>query len=413
MEDTSARVVKLEGILTGLHIDELLSPFHHSLPTAKSPLAIDMSGVNFMHVECFPPLIAEIAARQSEGLLTTIRLPRSAAVRQSFRTWDLARILRLVTGTPFIEFVDRRDHRFFHGLGGDLSTREYGLETHQLHGERISLPPSARRTMPLKHWRVSDFFVEGDPLRFQRAVLDETQLWREDAGMRAVLEYHLGEFYGHVWTHIIHEALSNAFRHGSATSVVAAVKADWTDRTQKDAHFTLSFWDDGKPMYETLRAGLAADGIVAPAFAMSEELGYHVKHTARGVARAFDRTSRDLPTVDSPDEEFFVAALYPGVTSDPEGRLHVPHPDVGSSESLAALAGMGLANLVNAAVDVLKGSVAFRSGSYFMNVKAAALPRGHGQSKEKRAGQYAVKTEYRWSSHGNIVTVRLPLRGKK
>jgi hypothetical protein len=123
--------------------------------------------------------VPEIAARHSNGLRTTIRLPSSAAVRQSLRTWDFARVLRLVTKKQFIEFVDPRDHKFFQGLGGDKDTRVYGLETYDVYGTNVTLPPLPRRTMPLRHWRVSDFFIAGDPMRVQRAVLDETQRWRE------------------------------------------------------------------------------------------------------------------------------------------------------------------------------------------------------------------------------------------
>jgi hypothetical protein len=137
--------------------------------------------------------------------------------------------------------------------------------------------------------------------------------------------------------------MSNAFRHGSAHSVIAASKADWDDKSKKDLHFMLTFWDDGVPMYGTLRQGLTSGGITAPAFSISETLHYDVGFTdASGNQRRFQKASRDLPTVNSPDEEFLLGTLYPGVTSDPGGKFHVPHPDVEHSEPLAALAGMGL-----------------------------------------------------------------------
>jgi hypothetical protein len=167
----------------------------------------------------------------------------------------------------------------------------------------------------------------------------------------------------------------------------------------------LSFWDDGLPVHETLRHGLAKDGIIAPAFAIAEPLTYRVKHTSlSGASRTFERLSQDLPTRDASDEEFLLAALYPGVTSDPTGVFHAPHPEV--TGKLAGLAGMGLANLINAAVDIFHGSAAFRSGSLFMNVKATPTPRG----AVRKSGRYAVKVDDRWAFNGNLVTVRLPLR---
>jgi hypothetical protein len=70
---------------------------------------------------------------------------------------------------------------------------------------------------------------------------------------------------------------------------------------------------------------------------------------------------------------------------------------------------MGLANLVNAAVDVLKGSVAFRSGSLFMNIRGAKRSRAAPRTIAP-AGVYSAKIERRWPIFGNVVTVRLPLR---
>jgi hypothetical protein len=390
----------------------VLASCHHTIAARESSLTIDLSAVNFILVESIAPLIAEIAGREAAGLQTLLRLPRSGDVRQALRAWDFAATLKRVTKRPFVEFVDRRDHRYFRGFGGDRGSTadSYGLEVHDQAGSEFVLVPRVWRNMPLRYWNVRDLFVEGDLPRFQSAVRDETSRWKQDAGVSAVLEHHLGPFFGYVWSHIVHEAMSNAFRHGSANSVVAAAKADWSDKSQRDTHFMLAFWDDGVAMYETLRRASTLDRITAPGYELSGNVAYDVKHVKeRESVQRSKKTSRELPTGSSSDEDFFLATLFPGVTADPDGRSHAPHPDVASNNPSAALAGMGLANLVNAAVDVLKGSVAFRSGSLFMNIRGAKRSRAAPRTIAP-AGVYSAKIERRWPIFGNVVTVRLPLR---
>jgi hypothetical protein len=394
-------------------LDEVLADAHDVECPPIDELTIDMSAVRFMHVDCVTPLIAEFAARHKLKLATRLRLPRSLEVRQALRTWDFARAIRLVTGMKFIDIVDPRDHQYFQGLGGDLRGRVYGLETYSIKGAIVSLPPLTRRFMPIRHWAVRDVF-SGDATGFQRAVLDETSRWREDPVVRASLRYHLGAYYGYVWTHIVHEAMSNAFRHGAAKSIIATSKAD-PDPSGRDVHLTLTFWDDGLPMHETLRAGVKNEhGILGSAFGKSETLQYRVRVRDRNdlrFKRDFIASSDIAPSSEAPAEEFLLATVYPGLTADPFGRFHVPHPEMGNAGELPTLPGMGLANLVNGAVDVLKGSVVFRSGEYFMNVKASSRSRQPSTLSAKAVKtNYAVKIERRWPICGNILTVRLPLR---
>jgi len=115
------------------------------------------------------------------------------------------------------------------------------------------------------------------------------------------------------------------------------------------------------------------------------------------------RSSKTVPQNGAPDHELFLAMIYPGITSDPGGSTHVHHPRLNAEGKPEALPGMGLANLVNGTVDVFGGTIAFRSGSYFMNVAPFT---------KSSAARYAVKIEQRWFFPGNMITVRIPLRKK-
>ncbi|MGE0751470.1 MAG: hypothetical protein AB7K64_12900 [Variibacter sp.] len=404
----SRQSVQFPSTTTPLELDELLQRVHHAKVDSPQALLLDLSGVRFLLVECLPALISEIAARHAAGLKTAIRLPQHPDVRGILRTWRFPQALRNVTDVQFVDYVVPQDHKYFHWFGGDQETREFGLRKWFVGGQVLSVDDSTERFFSLRHWKVQDFKIGDSPSRFQRAVLDECTRWVEDSVIKSMLIHHLGEYHGYVWSHVIHEAMSNAFRHGQAKTVLSASKADFDKKTQRDRFLTLVFWDDGIPIYQSLAARLKINhSIIGSAFEKAEPLSYRAKIELRDGQKLPEIviSSKQLPNPSSQDHEVLLATLYPGVSSDPEGREHFHHEETEKrSGSVAVLPGMGLANLINGAIDILGGSVAFRSGDYFMNVKGAGA--------RAKGINYKVKIEKRWPFSGNMVTVRLPLRGQ-
>lgn len=119
-----------------------------------------------------------------------------------------------------------------------------------------------------------------------------------------------------------------------------------------------------------------------------------------------------IPGRESSDEDLLISTLFPGVTcdvEDREGNSRIGWED----RPEMAVPGHGLFFLVDAAVSVFGGSVAFRTGNLFMNVSAPSnQDRIQSESQNSTPG-YKIKIIKRKTNFlGNMVTVRLPLDGR-
>lgn len=391
-------------------LDACLAPGHFGSVELAPSLVIDMENVEFILIECLVALIAEIGQRERAGLATAIRLPLSRHTRGFLRDWSFPQAFRRTTGISLMSLVDRDNLariREFDLEHGEKQDRRYGAE-------RVYQTPDGLQRVPLEFHRYFGFRqwqpvgLPGDPLRFGRFVIDECRRWVQDPVVTRVLRAQLGQFYAYVAGVIIHEALSNAFRHGEASSVIMVTKGEPKPDGTSNRFFTLVFWDNGCPSYETLRRPLESGKKISGTSQTEDpELIFQVKAPFDGgLPHATKFTSGNIPRVEACDWELFLSTLYPGVTCDPDGN----------SRFDASAPGRGLTNLLNAAIDVFGGSVAFRSGEYFMNVKALAERRRRPDSESRVIDaappqpHYAVKLNRSWRFFGNMVTVRLPIR---
>ena len=404
-DDAGAARLDLDPLTEMQKLNAAFAAMRAQSASDPARLCIDMSRVDFILVECLMTLVAEISRRQERGLGTTLRLPQSERVRAFLREWDFPIVVKQITGITFYDLVDPRDHHFFRGRGGDGGVdgeRSFKIyKSYHWRDQEWKVPLDMNRFFAFRTWDVADFLQADDPLRFKRAVLDESERWANDTVIEAVLRNALGPYYKYLPSHIVHEAMSNAFRHGGARSIAAVSKADFGRNIGRSRFLTLSFWDDGVPMHGTLKAALHLNKpIVSGIHGVTPQIEYDVR---QGTER-LKRSSAVIPGAEGNNEDFLLAALFPGVTSDPDGIGHFPHPEM--SDPVGSLPGSGLSNLVNAAVDIFGGSVAIRSGAYFMNVK-----RSKKTSPDATAPKYGVKIEDHGPFKGNMVTVRLPLAG--
>src|SRR5262249_34553576 len=136
----------------------------------------------------------------------------------------------------------------------------YGIEDrYTLRDQEIAVRKPTKRFWSFRSWDTGDFKIESDPSRFKRAVLDESERWADDAVVREILVKHLGKFHPYVSSHVVHEAMSNAFRHGGAQSILSVSQGDFDKKANRDRLLTIVFWDDGIPAYRTLKNCLEQD----------------------------------------------------------------------------------------------------------------------------------------------------------
>lgn len=394
-------------------MDQLNAALHSARgPQDELPsgLILDLEETSFILVECLVAIIAEVAQRQRAGLTTRMRLPLSRDVRGFLREWGFARAFGKATGVGLMSLVERDNLQRIAAVDAAASdvAKRYGHD--HLYNTRDGIQrvsAASSRYFGFDHWQPIEY--PDDPFRFQRIVIDESKRWIENPAIKRVLRSLLGEYYQVLFGSIIHEALSNAFRHGGASSVLMVAKAE-------KSWFTLVFWDNGCASYLTLRKKLdSGEDICSSSYGEAPPLQYRVKNPdGNGGSARQIYSSNMVPTKSSADWELLLATLYPGITSDPAGSVGPLDRPLDTERGTPAPPGHGLANLVNAAVDVLGGSVAFRAGSYFMNVSGKGRRSSHKGGPELLANgniaPYGVKFARSWSFLGNMVTVRLPIR---
>jgi hypothetical protein len=176
-------------------------------------------------------------------------------------------------------------------------------------------------------------------------------------------------------------------------------------------HLTITFWDDGDSMVDTLlgaiRSRKPVRSVAIPG--LSADFDVTIQDENGEKAEPILIRSDLNPDETTPGEIVFLAATFPGITRDVSGAGHVTDPSVSATDPRLGFPGMGLYVLTNQAVEVYGGSVSIRSKNYFLNIK--------GHDGERSAGDafcYAAKVrrfgDWCPTFQGNMLTVRLPLR---
>jgi hypothetical protein len=224
---------------------------------------------------------------------------------------------------------------------------------------------------------------------------------------------------------VVFEAMANAVRHPEAKTIVRVSHIEKrNDRPSLEgitgsavggarpfseqtvlSHITLCWWDDGKSIIDTLREPLSHGSSIR---SILPEVGstFDFRITdKRGTIVSQRKVELDVELNEAAEDELLLlAAVFPGVTRDPDAVAASPPLDsTHSTVRPLNSPGMGLHYLMNAAIDLYGGTVSFRTKNYFLNIKKA---------KKQSAATYSakiIKYSISQSIPGNMITVRLPL----
>jgi hypothetical protein len=245
--------------------------------------------------------------------------------------------------------------------------------------------------------------------------------------VKSILKRHLSGYDNNnenlIPNRIIYECLTNAARHANSRKLITGSFFD-----KKSDRLTITYWDNDRTIVETLRATLDEKKYVRSKKTASESdfNSIHFTFDAKfeGVNDATNGYfhSENDPIPESSDAVLLLSSFYPGISRDPDGILKFQgNPNLSSENKLPKGPGMGLTTLLNAAIDLLGGSIAIRTGPYFANIRKhkknelASLP--EISEKFRHQSFYKIKVkEYEPSFpafEGNMITVRLPLRKSK
>ncbi len=416
--------------------EELINAFYTSDPVEPGKLVFDFSTSVFIEIATLQLITSHIRRRHSLGYITKLRLPsgnKGLDVRHFLRRWRYAETFSEIFGkkNPFKAFVDTADHKYFFGspTGGDPGDPYAGamVRHEDRYGER-AYRIETYRFFGFKTWLLSQDvdkrrFVEEEKKRWRNAdpLIIETlnRRLKTPPAARSSTEHSSVNNEKLVMGRIVFQAITNALRHPRAAILQAS--SHMADRltsapttptgfTKTDNFFTLVYWDDGESMYATLRKALDANlPINHPT---SLKATYLVDP---GKPSDMDRqprvvSSSEIPASGSSDKELLISTIFPGVTCDVKDSERLATVGLEEDDPVLALPGHGLFVLVQTAVELFGGSVAFRTGKFFMNVSALNEREWRQQNLPGSKPTYKIKTDQSAPAIlGNMVTVRLPL----
>jgi len=390
------QIIDFGGSVTCGAVDDILTPsLANSERDHPRHVVFDFSETIFVEASALQLVIAAALWLTRNGEEFSFRIPKSRKVRDFWRAWDFPAALSKAVGVDSFSLVVSPDDRRYFG-----EKRKFYLPI-ELPGHPGFAPDSVRSTNFFGFYSMSLDTRGPSP----RLAYEEKDHWNV-SHIHSVLSGKLGRESSYFPSRVVFEAVLNALRHPGATVLQTAA----TDQKVRSGRlFTIHFWDDGLSMLETLRRAIDGTDPVRGKFESDLDRQYLVVESDEADENREERIETahmDLSRGIRP-QDALLATIMPAVSSDLFGLTHRVADEVVEEDVRFGRRGMGLFVLVNAAVEVLGGSVAFRTSNYFMNVR-----RVNALERKRTTASLRVRLKRRSSDLppflGNLVTVRIP-----
>lgn len=392
----------------------------------QQDVVFDFAEATFIELQALQYVIAFALARRRLGLATWMALPgghEGRDARDFLRRWKFPEAVQTALKMPFEQFVVPTDLQYFKKYGGDTHAQKYAERKHKT--DSVAIIDQASDSSSSSGIYVASrivFEAMTNAIRHPGAKFIQTSslLRTGEDSFHSGRSPHEPDFFPFFTWKVddynekgrISDEASDAWSVEPVLSVLnkhLSKGGDSATKVSANKHFTVSFWDDGQPMDETLRAAIVQGIPIRDRDYPEFETEYHVRSkTPNGELPPEVISSSITPDKNSADQVILLSTLFPGITCDVSGRGHRAHTELLRAEPKLAGHGMGLFALVRTAIDEFGGSVAFRTGKFFMSVKRAR--------RIERPARYRVKIEIKPTSTpqflGNMITVRLPLRSR-
>lgn len=385
-------------ILTAEQASDLLS---------SSAISLDFRETTFVEPPALQAVIALCRQLMLRGARPSIRIPRNKKVRDMWRAWHFAPALSAATGVDHFELFDKQDHYWFTEPATDYRSIEYG-ETK--HSPTVELYPY--NYFPFTGYNLDRY---GPPSA--RVANEAKQAWSAPHIMD-VLKRKIGRGASHFPSVVVFESILNSTRHPRAT-IVQTASFDQSayrggavaskSQVDKKSTFTTHFWDDGESMADKLHQAIVGGVKVRTNPSNDFERNYLLRFEdpENNVNSTTSESSSQALGIDISEHLSLLAALFPSVTSSPSGSGNQVPAEILREDARFGNPGMGLFVLTRTVVEMFGGSIAFRTGRYFMNVRPLTKP----EKKANPEADIRVKIQRQPSSVpaflGNMVTIRL------
>ena len=344
-----------------------------------------------------------IAARK-RNWLPVIRPPANKAARDFWRLWQFPEAFEDATKVSFSRLISGDDRKF-------LSERQTTYSERSLLQIHDPLNVDAKRSLNFFGF-VSDA-ISGSNLA--HVASKQADKWTI-SDVQNILAKHIGGRCDYIPTRVVFEAVFNATKHPGATIVQSAsyhdkfAKQTSGENRQRDSDFVVLFWDNGRSMVSTINSALDSGVDLEQHYIHDLQKEYDVTFKIHGRETSYRKVVSSEIDINSDlsSELRLLSTVFPGVSSKPELEgTHEVHPEVSRSDERFARRGMGLFVLVNAAVDVLGGSVSFRTGKFYMHISK------HKPREAKKIGapfrvQIVEMPDILPEFEGNMISIRIP-----
>jgi hypothetical protein len=388
-------VIRLPQQVTLAEIESNLEALLQAGDRKAASLELNLSQVQSIGAATLVYLISLIVDRADHGFQTCLRLPVSESVRDFLRDWRFQETLLHATGIPLRQLVCAEDPQYF-ADASRAESRDTGLTP----DEAI-----AGLYMPADFWALRIIPIN-EVTDTTSLALEESRRWQTPL-IKHLLHGRLKGPEEYIATRIAFEAMTNGLRHPNAHMIVTASQlSSHSERSSSSSHdLSIVYWDDGESIVETVRRGRRGGHGQKIEIPANFYLGYRiaVEHPGRITPRRMDVHS--LIDEHAPDYELLLAATLPGVG----GSVLAPTASsrAAADTSFSSVPGMGLFMLVNTTVDVLGGTLHFRTGR--LRVKIQADRNGRTANGFKYNARVHEFDDQMPSFRGNLIIAQVPV----
>ena len=384
--DTTSSIVSLGGYVSVPDVEHRLADCH-TFATDSGVAYVDLVEAVEFDVVALIVLLSAIVRRQSSGKETKFRLPRDPLARHTLRLWRFPRAVKAVTGIPFRMLVESGDLKYFGEKWPQLRVRGYATSA------RASV---LGYLVEQQHFGLSPHRIDGEQ-SLAYMMDSEANRWRTYALVQLLDKVLYGQATD-VGRVVLQELLANVVEHPEPSVAIVASQLDLVAHIDEDvpAVLTISVWDDGLSIVETLRTRLRAGGHVRSDRPAS--LDTFTVEAQSWSPRSTVYSSDWTPDTTAQDPEILLASLFPGITRKAEFQKGSKRPN---SADTSMDFGFGLFALYKTVLDNFRGSVEVRCEQMTLQLKGL-----------DERGKYQVRVvadENQQRLLGTIVTARLPV----
>ena len=384
--ETTAAALRLAGYVGVPDVDRCLADC--PIFTTEPGIAyVDLLEAVEFDVVALVLLLSAVANRQSAGKETRFRLPRDPLARHILRLWRFPRAVTAVTHVPFRMLVESADLRYFGEKWPRLKVR----------GEATSARASVLAYLVGQQFFGLSVHRIDSEQSLAHMIDSETSRWRNYALVKLLDKVLSGQAID-VARVVLQELLANVVEHPQPSLAVIASQLDIVPHLDEDvpAALTISVWDDGQSIVETLRTCLREGKRIR--IDRSDTTDSFTVEAQSWSPRFATYPSTWTPSQTAQDSELLLSSLFPGITRKAEGQTE-------SALQEAANApidfGFGLFTVYRTVLSQFDGSVEARCEQVILKLNSLSAGR-----------QYHVKVisdkGLPWLP-GTVVTVRLPV----